>query len=377
MYQTLKNILLNNTSPEVARLLRTSRDNLLATLRRCRFRQADVPLMGYSLDGYPDVYNRTALYWGSDLYGLEQMINRYAHHKDRIKGCIEHGVYFGNNVMDINLTAYSKLPCIITYGQYRKNVLREHTDRPVLTIGSYIKYAPRLLSDDSLSMIKKQLGKVLLVLPAHGIKGINTEYDQNLFIKKINNFSNAMNFDTVVVCLYYSDVLQGRANHYEKNGYIVVSAGHAMNPVFLSRLRSYFEIADMSISNTVGTHVGYSIALNTPHYIDGGNVKYVGGANDFNRKAPAFGTYESVMQMGEVRRAFTNPEMRITNEQKKIVDYFWGLENFKSPNQIFSILEACDALYERTKHLRRINWAKQIDELDTKYREKLQKLILS
>ena len=48
---------------------------------------------------------------------------------------------------------------------------------------------------------------------------------------------------------------------------MVVTAGYIMDPLFLSRLKSIIQLSDLTMSNNVGTHLGYCIYLNKPHWI--------------------------------------------------------------------------------------------------------------
>lgn len=50
-------------------------------------------------------------------------------------------------------------------------------------------------------------------------------------------------------------------------GYTIVCPGNRFDPRFLSYQRDMIELSGMTMSNDLGTHIGYIVALNGPHYM--------------------------------------------------------------------------------------------------------------
>ena len=91
------------------------------------------------------------------------------------------------------------------------------------------------------------------------------DFDENEFVMEIAEV--AKDYDSVLISLFGVDVKNGRDKMYIDKGFQIVCNGTRSDRWFLSRQRDLFELADFSMSNDVGTHIGYSIAMGVPHYI--------------------------------------------------------------------------------------------------------------
>ena len=111
------------------------------------------------------------------------------------------------------------------------------------------------------------LGRTLLVFPSHGIIGVTATFNNDEFIEEIERVRK--DFDTVLISLYWTVVLNpDLVASYEALGYKIVTSGHRFDLNFLSRQRSFIELADYTMSNNLGTHVGYCIHLNNIYLFD-------------------------------------------------------------------------------------------------------------
>ena len=80
------------------------------------------------------------------------------------------------------------------------------------------------------------------------------------------------------------------------------------------------------MSNDIGTHIGYCIALSKPHYlykqkivID--NICVPLEAITRNRKI----SIERDKEYNSITRAFNKFSFEITKEQRTLVNYYWGI----------------------------------------------------
>lgn len=231
---------------------------------------------------------------------------------------IEHGVYFGDNVSSSELEYY-KSPIVYTMGWHREKLLRSHGYK-AFAIGPYILNVPSFLTDKQRMNIKGKMGKVLLVFPSHSIEGMCSEYDVSLFDRKIKEMS--VKYDTVLICMYWKDIIEKRHLVYEKSGYNIVTAGHRSDPAFLSRLRDLILLSDMTISNNMGTHIGYSICLNRPHFLFSQKVHYQGENVERELKDTNLNAYNFALK--EFQLAFGKCDTCITQEQLRLVHKYWG-----------------------------------------------------
>lgn len=266
----------------------------------------------------------------NNLYGTVLVLSRF--NKISYFTRIEHGLYFGSMVPDRNMFNTTKQ--IITYSTYRKNHINNRTNIPVACVGPYIKYAKILMLDIDFYKLKQELGKVLLVFPAHSIETVTASYDESEFISFIEGKKNE--FDSILICLYWKDIELGRFKEYEKLGYKIVTAGHSYDYYFLDRLKTIISLADMTISNKIGTHIGYCTALHKPHYVFKSNVEYsAAGENKEESEKELFLRKDNDLltcldDMEIVYKAFNSFSYQITEEQKECISYYWGDEDILS-----------------------------------------------
>ncbi len=206
-------------------------------------------------------------------------------------------------------------------------------------IGSPFFYAKSLLSENEIKNEKKRLGRNLLAFPMHSTHWVLCKYNPEHFINVLKEQQN--NFDTIRICLYWKDIQKGAAEPFRKEGFECVTCGHIFDPYFLQRQKSLFEIADATISNRIGSQAGYSIGMNKPHWIIPDSFDKIDDGNS--------AVYADSIISGEKEKKFmyitdaflNNSSFVITQQQKKIVDEFWGISCIKSPEEIKHLIYNC------------------------------------
>ncbi|WP_214828572.1 hypothetical protein [Exiguobacterium sp. s26] len=309
-------------------------------------------------------------YKGNYFYGISNSIKTFSGFNDPIKACIEHGVYFGDIVPEIE-SYNSGLPAIITFSDERKKHIRKVTKKPVFSIGPYISYTKNYCSKEQLESYKNKFGKTLLVFPSHSVDRVRATFNTAEFVEKIKDFKVTYNFDTVIVCLYYRDIEHGRGKLYEENGFVVTTAGRREDPNFLGRLKSLISLSDYTMSNSVGTHVGYSIVLEKPHMIIPQKTIYEADYEPDLEQAPELFYTQSVLDKKEVLDTFTSYSESITEDQRKVCNKFWGIENVRSSDEIQFILDFCEKVYRlsKGKEKRYVDSSYKVKEKNTKYKK--------
>lgn len=257
------------------------------------------------------------------LYGnhrcVEKALGRPLNHDAEL---IEHAVFFDSNLPDVGIKKTKK---VITTSNYRKRLIEDYFSQynfpaDVVAIGAYIKYAENYLSTEQLSAIKQKYGKILLVMPSHSIDGVDVQYEKCAFQEEIDRISKE--FDTVFICLYWKDILKGDALFYKQKGYIVVCNGMRSDPLFMSRQRDLIELADMCMSNTIGSYIGYSIVLNKPFYFFPQALKV---ALDKKNQSQIDQFLRDDLLINEFYKKFGVYSLDITESQKCLIDKYWGL----------------------------------------------------
>lgn len=273
----------------------------------------------------------------SNFYGHFHSLKIYSNTR-KIDHSIEHGLYLGNYVP--KAAFFKTTESIITLSENRKrHLLDSGVRKPIFPIGPYIHYAESILEEKERRKLKEKLGKTLLVFPSHSIENFNVRVDIEDFISEISRVSK--NYQTVMVCLFYKDILDERhLDAYLKYGYKIVSAGHRYDLNFISRLKSIIMLSDFTISNNAGTHVGYCIYLNKPHYIFNQDINYIDdkGSEPINyRNTDQLMSLEDEKE--EIINAFSKLSTEISEVQKNVVDKFWGTSSIKSPKEIKELIK--------------------------------------
>lgn len=287
-------------------------------------------------------------YKGNCLYGISNVLKEYCNYNDKIYACIEHGVYFGEYINERE-AINSGLPALITFSKKRIEHIRKKSQKQAFSIGPYIYYARSLLNDKEITKYKKEHGRILLVFPSHSIDRVKTSFNYEDFINQIEQFKRKNKFDNVLVCLYYRDIELKRHNIYKEAGYNVVCAGRREDPCFLRRLKTYFEISDYSISNSIGTHIGYSIALNIPHTVIPQQIDYDMTNKLEKENVPVLYNSSSVYEKKEVEKEFLNYSEKITKSQIDICNKYWGNDLIKTRKEMFDIFNTCKETYKGLK----------------------------
>lgn len=281
------------------------------------------------------------MYRGNAFYGISEALKAFAELDEPINACIEHGVYFGDYVNPLE-AEMSGLPAVITFSETRKMHLAATTHKPIFPIGPYIWYAKPYLDKSSSEELRRQLGRVLLVFPTHSLDAIGSHFDVAQFIRSVDNFTQTHSFDHVLVCIYWRDYELGMHSPYLEHGYGVASAGRRGDPRFLPRLRSLIELSSHTISNSVGTHVGYSVSLGRGHTILPQQVQFRHLASgDLGGESLGGSHYRREQEQAEVLAAFDQYMGIVSEDQLDVVDKYWGLRLLRSQGELRSILETC------------------------------------
>lgn len=285
----------------------------------------DYDFMNPSTPSLKNTFTVNERYRGNALYGIGEVLRSYSGYNCKLPIYIEHGVYFGSEV-DADMIDGS-LPGIITFSKYRQAMINRKASIDVLPIGPYIHYAQPFLSAEEKRKLKYQLGSTLLVFASHSIEEDKAgRIDENALLKAIENLTLENQFDTVLICMYYNDLLLGRDLFFKDKGLDVVCSGHRYDPAFLSRLKTLISLSDYTLSDGVGTHVGYCIYEHKPHAI-------VPESSVQKRN--------SEEEMREITKAFANYR-GISDQQLEIVDTYWGASLTRTPEYLAGFFSYCE-----------------------------------
>lgn len=222
----------------------------------------------------------------STYYGHMMLLDRFANriYQDSerlLLPCIEHGI-----------TWYERPPeafgieCIHNYvfqGKYKERIVHNRKPlTPVYCIGPYINYAKTIYSDKDMSQRNNQNGKTALVFPFHCYEKSTAEYDTRKFVEAL--LSAVKNYDTILVSAYWNDVDDPIYEMFESEGAVIVSSGFRGDYNFMDRQRTLIELSDATYGNGLGTHIGYSLFLNRPHYMIPSKIELQEKVKNLNSK---------------------------------------------------------------------------------------------
>lgn len=254
----------------------------------------------------------------ANYYGHIHALKEYTGLSE-IAWSIEHGLYYSSY---IPLASKCKtIRRIITFSEHRANVLNS-LKKPVAIIGPYVHYATPLLDESEIAQLKTQLGKTLLFFPLH-----STFEDANVYKYEVNNtigellkIKQVNHIDTVIVNMYYYDLLHTDiARLYEEAGFKVSCAGHLFDLNFIKRLKTLILISDVTYSNSVGTHVGYCVYLGKPHTIICSDICNTG-----------------LLDWDEINNTFIADNEKLKYE---IASKYWGFDNIKTKSELLNLLK--------------------------------------
>ncbi len=255
------------------------------------------------------------------LYGIFNSI--FKKHTDPLYyyPSIEHGLIFRNtNWSD---TADTARASCITLGDFRYEILKKYYDTPIFCVGPYIHYADDYYTQEKFDAIKKSLGKTLLVFPTHGTDDFHITYEQKIFIDMVKNFKS--DFDSILICTFWWNINDPLLKILENMGCKIVSAGFREDPLFLSRLKTIIKLGDLAIGDSIGTHIGYCIHLNTPFFYFNTEKEQNSNKIDFISN-----------NMNILKNAFLN-STQIKKDHLELVKYYWGTDHIKSEDDIKDI----------------------------------------
>jgi FkbM family methyltransferase len=281
---------------------------------------------------------------GNDFYGHATILKNYANipQNYQIKAAIEHGPTLepGGWKADFN----APLPALFTFSSFRHSGLKNYTNKKIFSIGPMLSYAQDYLSLEKLQLEKERLGRNLLVFPPHSTHWVYANYEIYNYVKLIQQIGK--NFNSIRICLYWKDILRGVAEEYMKHGFECVTAGHIYDHLFLSRLKSFIDASTVTTSCQIGTHIGYCIMRNKPHYFYEINVNV---ASDSKERLSEYDDYSHNVPANLIRKNFNKLQDHITSEQKDIINTYWGVEEFKTKKEIKNILKITESLYKKNK----------------------------
>ena len=284
------------------------------------------------------------VYRANMYYGIGKTLQMYSGIDSSVKACIEHGLYFGSYYNNFELES-SGLPALLSFSDIRLGHIRKRSSVPMCLIGPYIAYSTDYLDDLQFQIAKEQLGKTLLVFPSHSIESTDKWFDVDLFVDEIIRIKTLARVDTVLISVYFHDLGSTYVSRYEDAGFTVVTSGLREDVNFLRRQRTLIELSDLTMSNSVGTHVGYCVYLKKPHYIFNQKIacSFSTGADEIEMSESAQDSAR--IEKHEVERYFSSFSHNVSMSQREICGKYWGFDYVLLPEEMALLLGICQEAF--------------------------------
>jgi regulator of replication initiation timing len=104
------------------------------------------------------------------------------------------------------------------------------------------------------------------------------------------------------------------------------------------------------MSNSVGTHVGYCVYYNKPHYIYIQDLKQVSSNIDYQLEVDIEKEKQRIDEKTEIANAFSNISEKVNEEQYHICNKYWGFSKVKSKKEMSDIFYFCEKIYQFDKN---------------------------
>jgi hypothetical protein len=190
---------------------------------------------------------------------------------------------------------------------------------------------------------------VLVAFAAHSTHYVDVDYDADRFMALLEE--RARDFDDVLVCLYWRDVLRGAADRFLARGFRCTTAGHLYDRDFLVRLHGIICSAAAVVTNEIGTHVSYSAVLGRPVWLVSQSIDYSADSDDALR-ASLMPDMEHA-NITRMRALFAEPADELSAEQREFVEELTGVGEVRSPEAIRQLLADAEERWARRPLARR------------------------
>ena len=286
----------------------------------------------------------------NNFYGLESTLKRYSGYKKEIYVATEHGVQMpkAENFLCVSEYKNNYSSVLLTCAAKRAKSLLAYSDKRIIPIGPYIQYAELIYDDEIIEQIKSNLGRTLLIFPSHSCEKELYERKNKGFIDYVKKIKDRYMFDTVIVCIYFYDFLQGLHIPYEREGWTIVTAGHRQNIHFLENLKTIITLADNIIFQGYSSSVGYSLAMGKPVLAYPYGFELTKKSNE-HQKALIDKIGNVFFDTSEGEELFINTfseyQDTITSEQLKWAEECISLSIKKNPEEMKDIFKMARELY--------------------------------
>ncbi len=243
---------------------------------------------------------------------------------------------------------YNVLPTLFTWAPSHEKAYSRVCNKPMHSIGPIIHYAKSAYTEEKIAAEKKRLGHNALVFPAHSTHAIPVSFEFDLLLKSLEELKK--HFDSIRICIYWKDYLQGQHEPFVKAGYECVTAGHMFDPNFLPRLKALLSVADHTISNAFGAYIAYAVYMQIPH-LHLPQKLLRNQSNDAEKVGKKLGIKKHRKKINNVLQHFTDLTPKVTPGQYKMCNEHFGYDYVRTPNELLELIYQAEDVYKASGRL--------------------------
>lgn len=269
-------------------------------------------------------------YWTAEVYSFGKHIRNYGFYPQILPLHIytDHGSGFYDIEVpkhELEHDAY----CQLYHSSQSVKLFKKSSDKPCYTMLSPFVWYKRK------NKIKKSKNaKGTLAFPAHSTPDIDLVSSIEDYIEKLKQLPEE--FQPVCVCLHMHDINKGQHEIFEKHSIPVYTAGNAFDQRFAERFYDILKNFKYTTSDLLGSYTYYSINMDIPFSLYGGDVKYKNKGNvNMNIGDMPLNLFYDYNKIAE---CFKGLNTTINEEQKKLTSLSLGLENACSRFEMAKIL---------------------------------------
>lgn len=285
----------------------------------------------------------------NDFYGHATVLKSFVGRplENSTNCAIAHGPMHPLFHWDVDINA--PLPVLLSANAATCTVLKNRTDKLIYAVGPLLHYASPHLSAEQISLEKRRLGRNLLVFPMHSTHHLEACYDSDAVCREIEEIGR--DFDTVTICLYWKDILNGVAPIYAAYGFNLETAGHIYDCSFLNRLRTLFALSDAVLTYSWSSALGFAVSMKKPVMArKAKDERFIAPQHILDRDTLGINANREAMEYRAKVLSLFKEFQAPTREQLSAIDYMWGITQTKTPDEIEEILLRADDIVRSKKH---------------------------
>ncbi len=274
-------------------------------------------------------------YWeetivSNGIYGTSYCLKRYTGYPKMIQCAIEHGMpHTFENEYELN---GNKANTLLVASEERKKALKGYTNKNIIPYGPLIAYSKVLFDDNTIRDMKDNLGKTLLVYPMHSIEDYHFKNSTNDFIDFVEEIKKKYNYDTVLVSIYFIDILRGFHVRFMQRGWKIMCAGNRLNFDFMDCQRTIMELADLVVCQGYSSALGYAGYLKKPIVYK--DLPLIVRHNGEIEEQDMWMQYKN-----SIIELFSDYHESLTEEQYEFLSNLYGYDSVMSPEELRNIFK--------------------------------------